>query len=589
MADALAHRGPDARGTLLHRAVALGHRRLSILDLSSAGAQPMEHPSGRHCIVYNGEAYNHLDLRRRLTGARWRGTSDTETLLEAYDRYGPGFISDVNGMFAIAVHDRVRNHLEIFRDRAGEKPLYYFHHDGTFAFASELKALLLHPHCPRTIDREALRDYLLFNYIPGPRTILAGVFKLPPGHRLSFHIATNRLEVMPYWQPTAAADPPTTLEEATDRLEHLMLDSTRLRTLADVPLGCFLSGGIDSSLIAWALAKCSDRPIEAFTIAFDEGGYDESPHAAAVARELGANHHVERLSPRAALDLVPALPRLYDEPFADASMLPTALLCRLARRHVTVALSGDGGDELFLGYDRYRALELVRARLGWMPRALRGALAAVLRAVPHYRLNMVGKGLGFRNWDTAYGFLFAGWSQPLVNALLGESRDFNNHPIHALGAGDLVSAAGLTDLLHYLPDDILVKVDRAAMACSLETRVPLLDHRLIEFALSLPTEMKYRREEQKLTLRRVLYRHLPRALFQRPKAGFAVPLRHWFRGEFRPLVNDLLAPDALRRQGHFHPATVQRLLAEHDSGRANHERYLWALLVFQLWHREYLS
>lgn len=594
MTDALAHRGPDGRGTLHHEEAALGHRRLAVLDLSSRAAQPMESAGGEVALVYNGESYNHPELRATLPDVKWRGTSDTETLLHLYLHEGPTFIDRVNGMFALAVHDRRERKLHLYRDRMGEKPLYYAHDGRTLLFASELKALLEHPAFRHEIDRDAVEDYLLFNYIPAPRTIFLHCRKLPPASHLTFDLESGSLEVTPYWilpRPRVGAGHHTPAS-ARDELEALLLDAVRLRTLSDVPLGCFLSGGIDSSAIAWALTKVSRDPPRTFTIGFEDADYDESTHAAAVAQRLGTRHHCEILTVDRALRLLPNLPALCDEPFADASLLPTALLCRETRKHVTVALSGDGGDELFLGYDRYHWAEEVRRRAGRIPAGLRVPGTRLLGLLPHYRLRTMAAGMRFPNHRAIYPYVYAGWSVPLVEKVLGRSVHFNRNPIHGLFRdarhNSLPAAAGYTDLRMYLPDDILPKVDKASMAASLEARVPFLDHRFVTFAQSIPADWKMKGASQKRLLRAVLLRHLPEHLFSRPKAGFAVPLKRWFRGRLRRLLTEQLSPERLAAHGLFDVAAVNDLMKRHQSGRHNHERILWALLVFQLWHGKYL-
>lgn len=595
MTRALTHRGPDSRGTLHHGEVALGHRRLAVLDLSPNAAQPMESPDGEVALVYNGECYNHPDLRRAMDGVKWRGTSDTETLLHLYMREGPIFIDRVNGMFALAVHDRRARKLHLYRDRMGEKPLYYAHDGHTLLFASELKSLLRHPAFNRELDSGALTEYLLYNYIPGPRTIFRHCRKLPPATHLTFDLESGGLEMAHYWElprPRVGAGG-RTRAEARDELEELLLDSVRRRTLSDVPLGCFLSGGIDSSAVAWALGQVTTGTPRTFTIGFEDADYDESPHAAAVARHLGTEHHCEKMTADQALRLLPNLPALCDEPFADASLLPTALLCRETRKHVTVALSGDGGDELFLGYDRYRWAETVRRRVGAVPGPLRRAGMGVLGRLPHYRLQTMAAGLRFSSRAGIYPYVYAGWSAPLAARVLARPVDFERERIHALYRDarhtSLSASAGYTDLRMYLPDDILAKVDKASMACSLEARVPFLDHRFVEFAQSIPAEWKMKGASQKRLLRAVLFRHVPEHLFNRPKAGFAVPLKRWFRGRLKRLLAEQLSPERLATHGLFDAAAVSGLLRRHQSGRYNHERVLWALLVFQLWHGKYLE
>lgn len=596
MTDILAHRGPDHRGTHVAGVVALGHRRLSIQDLSDNASQPMLSRDGRVVIVYNGECYNNHDLRKRLDGVPWRSTSDTETLLEAYIALGPRFVEEVNGMFAIAIHDIGAGVVHLYRDRMGEKPLL-FHHDGRrLVFASELKSLVHHPAISREIDDDSLRDYLLFNHIPGGKAILRNVEKLPPGGHFTFSVGEGTLLRERYWTmpPPRPSSRFGTMEEATDALEELLLDAVDRRRISDVPLGCFLSGGIDSSTIAWALARKTPGAVKTFTIGFKEVTHDESHHAEEVARYLGTDHHCEIMSERDVLDLLPMVPALCDEPFADASLLPTALLCRMTRKNVTVALSGDGGDELFLGYDRYRWAEKVRLYMRHVPGGLRRFLAGILMRTAPYKTRTAAAGLRYRGEGSIYPHVYGGWSTPLVTAILGRRISFADHALvqaceAATEQSGFLPAMGGIDATQYLPDDILAKVDRASMAFSLETRVPLLDHRLVRFAHELPTEWRMDGTGQKNILRNLLYRHVPREIMERPKAGFAVPLASWFRNELKGLLQQELSPERLAVHGHFQPRAVAGLIESHLSGRANYERVLWALLVFQLWHREFLE
>lgn len=596
MTDALTHRGPDARGTFRDDSVALGHRRLSIQDLSDNAAQPMKSRCGRVVIVYNGECYNNAELRRALGDLPWRSSSDTETLLELYLARGPGFIRSVRGMFALAIYDSRTGVIHLYRDRMGEKPLFYLHRDGLLIFASELKGLLQHPAVPRQIHQGALTDYLLFNYVAGNRSILKGVRKLPPASHFTFSLESGRMEKALYWAvPPPQPDPRhENRKKAIDEFEELLLKVVDGQRVADVPIGCFLSGGIDSSTIAWALARTTPGQARTFTIGFEEADYDESRHAEAVARHLGTEHHCEILTEKAALDLIPDLANLCDEPFADASLLPTALLSRMTRRSVTVALSGDGGDELFLGYNRYRWAESVRRRMRFIPFGIRYNLADKMYIHLPHRWRLMAAGLRYGNESDIYRYVFAGWSEPFVERLLGRRNPFHGHRLGTEAAKDtarhgFLPAMGLMDVRNYLVDDILVKVDRAAMASSLETRVPLLDHRIVRFAHGLPTRWRMEGARQKILLKELLYRHVPRRLMERPKAGFAVPLRRWFCGELKGLLVSELSRDRLSTHGYFRQEAVDWMLREHLDGRANHERMLWALLVFQLWHREFLE
>lgn len=602
MVDRLARRGPDARGEYRNDLVALGHRRLNILDLSDRGAQPMLSDDKSVVIVYNGECYNHLELRALLPAAPWKSTCDTETLLRLYERFGPSFISRVNGMFAIAILDVRRRKLLLFRDRLGKKPLYYFDDGERFLFASDLAALHPHPRFSRRINELAVCHYFLYNYIPGTEAIFEGVHKLRPGSWLAYDLTTRRITRHQYWSALDAIAGGVSARRATpgnalEEFDSLLLDSVRLRTLSDVPLGCFLSGGVDSSAIAAALTKVSPGRVKTFTIGFREREYDESEHARRVASHLGTEHHEMTVTARDSLELIPHLGAVSGEPFADPSILPTLLLSKLTREHVTVALSGDAGDELFLGYDRYLLAKKVERIARWMPDTARRLAAAIAAHVPNYRLRMIAEGMRFPDRDQLYPYVFIGWNHRFVQKLLVPSArhrfEFRSDFIHRLMEESrrlpLEARAGYADLQHYLVDDIMVKVDRASMHYSLEARAPLMDHRLVEFALRLPTSLRMSGTRQKILLRRWLYGHVPEALFERPKAGFAVPLRHWFREELRDLTHDLLSPREMNRHGLFDTAFVATLLRDHQSGRWNFERQLWALLCFQLWHREWMS
>ncbi|MEQ8822293.1 MAG: asparagine synthase (glutamine-hydrolyzing) [Sumerlaeia bacterium] len=602
MTACLAHRGPDATGAWRDERLALAHRRLAILDLSERGAQPMSLPEKGLVAVYNGEVYNHRDLRRRISpDCPWRSATDTETLLRLFEFEGPEFISLCNGMFALAIYDPAEARLHLYRDRLGIKPLYYTASEGRLAFASELRPLLKLPWVRRGIDSHALSNYILFNYVPHPETIVAGVRQLPPGHRLEYDFATGEFAIRRWWTlptpPAAITHPTRDRAEAVEELEELLTDAVRARTLSDVPLGCFLSGGIDSSLVAALLQKVSSGPVKTFTIGFREKDFNEADHAREVARHLGTEHHELTATAEDCLPLVEQMPALCDEPFADASFLPTVLLSRLTRDHVTVALSGDGGDELFLGYDRYQWLLTVKSRMQFVPGAVRRKVAAWLANRPNYRHQTIGRGLLYRTHRELYGHVFIGWNAELANQIRGDRYDFNDHPFHALyddasgtnerSGPSLDARAGYADLRHYLPDDILVKGDRASMSASLEMRVPLLDYRVAEMAMGLPPAWRNAREP-KAMLREILFRHVPRELIERPKRGFAVPLRDWFRGPLRDLLHDTLAHDALARDGFLNADVAQRLMAEHDSGSYNRERQLWSMLVFQLWRNQVL-
>jgi asparagine synthase (glutamine-hydrolysing) len=627
MSNALVRRGPDDSGSWedSEAGIALGHRRLSILDLSPAGHQPMASNSGRYVIAFNGEIYNHVEIRSELQslGAAppWRGHSDTETLLAAFELWGvTATLQRCNGMFAFAVWDRRESTLQLARDRFGEKPLYYGWCGGAFVFGSELKALRAFPRFQNAISRDALAEYFHFAYIPAPKTIYKGIYKLEPGCTL---LVAGRPPMVAPNEPLSAArmyesvslqrwwSLATTIEnarkapildeaEALTDLESLLLDAVKRQSVADVPLGAFLSGGVDSSLIVALMQEQSVRPINTFTIGFDDAGFDESPHARAVARHLGTAHEEIFVSAEEARQVIPDLPDMYDEPFADSSQIPTHLVCRAARRHVTVALSGDAGDELFGGYNRYVWGPRLWRSVSWMPHWMRNGLSSGLRAATPSALDRVfdhagvmrageklhklGHALrGTRSVDDLYRNLVMQWEDitALVRGEQEASRALPGLPYEA--AEDARERMMFWDTLTYLPDDILCKVDRAAMAVSLETRVPFLDHRIAELAWRMPVAMKVRRGESKWVLRQLLYRRVPRELIERPKAGFALPIGEWLRGPLRHWAEDLLDEQRLEREGFLNPAPVREAWHQHVSGRYDWTSRLWTVLMFQAW------
>jgi len=625
MTDAIAYRGPDAQGHWcdLAHGIALGHRRLAVVDLTEAGAQPMHAASGRYVLVYNGEIYNHLALRARLEregrAPAWRGHSDTETLLAGFDAWGvDATVAACEGMFAIALWDREQHTLTLGRDRAGEKPLYYGWQgrggQRVFLFGSELKALRAHPAFDGSINRDAICLQMRHNYIPAPYSIYQGIAKLQPGTLLTLSLARPEGQARQFWsaigQAVAGARAPFagTPEQAVDTLEALLRDAVGGQMVADVQLGAFLSGGIDSSTVVALMQTQSTRPVKTFTIGFDEADYNEATHAAAVARHLGTEHTELIVTPAQAMEVIPALPALYDEPFSDSSQIPTYLVSRLARQHVTVALSGDAGDELFCGYTRYAMTARLWRSLERYPVGLRRAMAALLQALPVPLLDgcarlarpLLPPGLRFANpgdkvhkgagvlasasSEALYLGLVSHWADP--QALVLGAREPATPLTSALGelAGlDPVQRMMALDLITYLPDDILVKVDRAAMAVSLETRVPFLDHKVIEFAWRLPQAYKIREGKTKWALRQVLYRHVPQALIERPKMGFGVPVGEWLRGPLRDWAEALLDPARLRQQGYFNVALVRAKWDEHLAGTRNWQYHLWDVLMFQAW------
>lgn len=616
MADSLRHRGPDASGTWAdtNAGIGLAHRRLSILDLSPQGTQPMVSASGRFVLCYNGEIYNHSELRTDLEASgpiAWRGHSDTEVLLEAIEHWGVrAALERSNGMFAFAVWDRRERKLTLARDRLGEKPLYIGWVGGKLAFASELKALRRLPGWRHEIDRRALALLLRFGYVPAPLSIHPNIFKLPAANfvtfaandaAVSFDLETFTTRCERYWSlaevAATGADNPFSGDamEAVSALETLLADAVRLRMEADVPVGAMLSGGIDSSLVAALMQQASSRPVRTFTIGFREGSFDEAPHARRIAEHLGTDHTEFHLEPDHALRVIPQLPEVYDEPFADPSQIPTILVSAIARQHVTVALSGDGGDELFFGYGRYADALRIWHRIGGWPSSRRSALAGVSKGVGKmvtgprrlgFRLARFGRRIDADDFDEYYGNLLSlaltptaadGWSFALPEA-----------PILAAiptRLADPLARMMFIDQSLYLPEDILTKVDRASMAASLEMRVPLLDPRVVAFAWRLPRELRFDGRASKVLLRQLLYRHVPRELVDRPKQGFAIPLDDWLRGPLREWMGDLLEPRQMRAEGYLDADVVAKLVADHLSGRADNGYALWPVLMFEAWQR----
>ena len=600
------HRGPDSNGFWEDRdaGVALAHVRLAILDLTEAGHQPMVSPCGRYVLILNGEIYNHLELRAELEAAgqapAWRGHSDTETVLAYLAARGvEATLKAATGMFANALWDRERRTLTLMRDRMGEKPLYYGFSGANLLFGSELKAFTPVPGFGRDIDRNALASFMRHNYIPAPQSIYAGIRKLPPGTWLEFSEAQMRGREMPqpqaYWSALAAAEAgqrnPLSFgkdADAVDALEQVLGRAVGGQMLSDVSLGAFLSGGIDSSTIVALMQAQSSKPVRTFAIGFHEKGYNEAEHAKAVAAHLGTDHTELYVTAADGLAVVPHLAEMYDEPFADSSQIPTSLVTRMARQHVTVALSGDGGDELFGGYSRYFRVNSWWHKFGRVPAPLRHLGGAVMRgsaALPgsgawRGKVGKLGELLSANNEGEFYRQFVSYWADPGRVVKGGvEPHSVFEDPLN----GSLFEAMMKLDAVTYLPDDILVKVDRAAMAVSLETRVPIIDHRVFEFAWQLPFNYKVRGGTGKWLLRQLLYRHVPQTLVDRPKRGFAVPLASWLRGPLRDWAEALLDPARLRQEGWFEPEPILRKWREHVSGHRNWNSHLWGVLMTQAW------
>lgn len=612
MADCIAHRGPDDHGLWVDAdaGLALTHRRLSIVDLSPAGHQPMISANGRFVIIFNGEIYNFQDLRPELEarGIKFRGHSDTEVMLEAFAAYGIApTIKRLIGMFSIAVWDRRERTLTLIRDRLGIKPLYWAKFGSLFLFGSELKSLRAYPSWTPRTNRAALASFMRHNYIPAPHTIYEGVNKLEQGTILTLPWQ-GEPRIERFWdaRQVAAAGQANLYRasdaELTDRLEDLLRDAVKRRMVADVPVGAFLSGGIDSSVVAALMKAANAGPVRTYTIGFEHSGYDEATHAAAVAKHLGTEHTEMIVSPQDALDVIPHLADYYDEPFADSSQIPTYLVSAMTRQHVTVALSGDGGDELFGGYTRYQYAERLR-KLSLLPQPVRGALSRIIRVLPPDRweqllsvipaskrpgqigekLHKFANILPIDNETELYRQLVTHWEPSQIVLEAQEVKGILWDPKVDAEFPTLLERMQFLDLVTYLPDDILTKVDRASMAVALEARVPLIDHRVVEFAWRLPLEAKIRGGVTKWLLRQVLYKSVPQALVDRPKMGFAVPLGDWLRGPLRDWAENLLDDSRLRAAGFFDADIVRRMWGDHVSGKANHQYKLWNVLMFEAW------
>jgi asparagine synthase (glutamine-hydrolysing) len=617
MAASLEHRGPDDEGIWIDTdaGTALVHRRLSIIDLSTAGHQPMVSADGRYVISYNGEVYSHQPIAEQLAarGHAFRGYSDTEVMLESFATNGiEATVARLIGMFAVALWDRRDRALTLIRDRLGIKPLYWAKRGHLFLFGSELKALRAHPGWTPCIDRSAVAAFMRHNYIPAPHTIYEGVYKLEPGTILTLPWR-GEPRLARYWDARTVArdgvaDPLAGSDaELTDQLETLLQDAVRRRMISDVPLGAFLSGGIDSSTVVALMQRASNGNVKTFSIGFDSPGFDEAPHAAAVARHLKTDHTEMIVTSRQALDVIPHLPGWYDEPFADSSQIPTYLVSAMTRRHVTVALSGDGGDELFAGYNRYQLTQRFWRALSLLPRPLRNGIAAALTAIPPDRwtsliaampsrlrppqagdkLHKAASVLTCDSADAVYRRLVSHCEPSDLMAHTAEPRGILQDGTLAKDFPNVLDRMQLLDLLTYLPDDILTKVDRASMAVALEARVPLLDHRVVELTWRLPRSAKVRGGTSKWLLRQVLYRHVPPALVERPKMGFGIPLGEWLRGPLRDWAETLLNEKRLRHAGLLNHVLVGRYWKEHLDGRRNWQYLLWNVLMLEAWRERW--
>jgi asparagine synthase (glutamine-hydrolysing) len=599
MRDSLVHRGPDDAGTFCSpdRMLGLAHRRLSIIDLSPGAHQPMLDPSGQIVIVFNGEIYNFKELRTDLTkmGHMFRTQSDTEVLIEAYRAWGENCLAHLNGMFSFCIYDNVKRHLFLARDRAGEKPLFYYHVPGKFMFASELKALMADPTFPRTLDVEGLNYYLMYGYIPGAQSILRNVQKLPAGHCMIYDLANDALKVWPYWQlPQPKDNPRITTEDLAHELEMLLEDAVKRQLVADVPIGVLLSGGIDSSIVTAIASRVTTKPVRTFTISFPEyKEYDESPYARLVASHFGTEH-TELAAESATVDLLYDLAKQYDEPLADSSMLPTYLVSRLIRRHATVALGGDGGDELFGGYFHYNWIQLQEKARRYLPSLLRSAIAVAGKCyVPlgtRGRTYIIGLAGGIMN-SVAHVNVF--FDDQVRRRLLSPIADRINNMLplpdvyraeHPVPGQSALQRAMAMDFSTYLVDDILTKVDRASMLASLEVRAPFLDYRIIEFAFTkVPDHLRVCGKERKILLRHLAKRLLPSSLDIDRKQGFAIPLSHWLKGSWGPFFYEVLneLPNEV-----FNKRFVAGLLKRQRQGFSNTQR-LFSLVIFELWRRHY--
>jgi asparagine synthase (glutamine-hydrolysing) len=619
MADTLRHRGPDDGDVWQDAEVplVLAFRRLSIIDLSPEGRQPMSSFSGRYTIVFNGEIYNFTALRKELgqAGVNFRGRSDTEVILAGAEMWGLNqTLQKINGMFAMAVWDSKERKLHFARDRLGKKPLYVGWAKDTLVFGSELKALRAHPDFVAEIDKEALALYLQYMYVPSPSCIYKNVWSVPAGSRLTIDAKTlqpglNLREGMePYWHHARVVEDSRSKmitaseEDVVWEFEMLLRDCVRQRLVSDVPLGAFLSGGIDSSTIVSLMQDLSSKPVKTYTIGFHEMGFDEAKHAKRVAEHIGTDHHEHYLSPQDALDVIPRLADIYDEPFADMSAIPTYLVSKFARQDVTVALSGDGGDEMLGGYNRHVAGAGVLRQLGYLPGPMRGFAGSMIMKIPPDRWNKIRKSrphfgtlmhktaelLSLNEESDIYSYLVSQWDEPPLREPVSAKTFLDDSSYQPPADFTFAERMMYWDALTYLPGDILTKVDRASMAVSLEARAPLLDRRIYEYAWRLPQSMKIKGNEGKWLLRQILKRYVPEEMTQRPKQGFSVPIGPWLRGPLKDWAENLLSESKLKEHDYFDAAQIRAVWADHLSGKRNNAQKLWGILMFQAWYERWL-
>jgi len=621
MTDSLYHRGPDAGGIWVEAeaGIALGHRRLSIIDLSQEGHQPMFSPSENFVIVYNGEIYNYRELRNDLEhmGFKFRGHSDTEVILASIEQWGlEAALKRFVGMFAFALWDRTTRQLSLARDRLGEKPLYYGFVGSSLLFSSELKALVAHPEFKAEVDRDSLALYLRHNYVPTPYTIYRNFYKLPPGTSICLNTNQSRYlpEPRPYWSMEEVLEKAESTpfkgdeNEAVEELDYLLRQVIKNQMISDVPLGAFLSGGIDSSMVVAIMQAINTKPVKTFSIGFSESGYNEADYAKKVANHLCTDHTELYITPEEAMAVIPKLPFLYDEPFSDSSQIPTYLVASLAKKKVTVSLSGDGGDELFGGYNRYFWARDIWRYVGWIPRPIRKQFSrgittlspeswnnifttfnpvfpkAIKQQLPGDKLHKLAEVLAVNSPQAMYQGLISHWKRPesIINGAIEPPTAVTRGSCW-INQNSIIEKMMYLDTISYLPDDILIKVDRACMGVSLESRVPFLDHRVVEYAWRLPLPMKVRGTEGKYILKKLLERYVPSELIDRPKMGFGVPIGSWLRGPLKGWANNLLDENRLKREGFFNPEPITRLWQEHLSGRRNWQYLIWDILMFESW------